>query len=142
MTTKKAFWITAIFSVILFLILCWSTQIGPVTTPYWVETLGYFIFTYFCLAKFSEKVPSLNIWAIACAAILGRIFLEIPVRIIDFSGSLCSILITVSCIISILLASVCFKYRTIYSFIISCIILSIFNSVIAIMWEQYALGTI
>ena len=71
--------------------------------------------------KFTEKVPDINSWMVAFAIILGRIILEVPLRIIDWHGTFGSFMITVGCVVAILLAVVCFKDKRIYSFIHSLI---------------------
>lgn len=136
LTKTKAFLLACIFSLLLFLIVCWSAAFQD-TTPYWVESIGYFLFTYICLMKFTEKVSDINSWMVAFAIILGRIILEVPLRIIDWHGTFGSFMITVGCVVAILLAVVCFKDKRIYSFILSYVILALFNSAIADLWHQY-----
>lgn len=136
LTTTKAFWYAIILSAIVFLATWWTAILKPYTTPYWIESLGYFILTYSVLLKFTQKNKDINTWVIAIAIIIGRLIIEIPFRIGDFSSSLISLMITISCIIAIILASICYKYKTIYSFILAYIILSLFNSAVAEMWNN------
>lgn len=135
-TKAKAFWATCLLSLLLFLATCWSAALKD-TTPYWIESIGYFILTYVCINEFSKKIPDLNPWKIAFAAIIGQIVVQLPMRGLDFYGCIGSLLIVVSCVIATLLAVICYKDRRPYSFILSYVILSLFNSVVAHMWNEY-----
>ena len=68
--------------------------------------------------------------------ILGRIILEIPVRFMDFRGSLASLGITVVVLTSILLALLCFREKRISVFILSTIIIVLLNTFGLYTWEQ------
>lgn len=135
-TNTKAFWATCLLSLLMFLITCWSA-IYQDTTPYWIQSTGYFMLTYICLYEFNKKIQDLNIYMIGLAVIIGRIILQVIAMCTDFSGCLGSMMIAISCIIATLLALVCYKSKQSYSFILSYVILSLFNSAIAGLWTNF-----
>lgn len=49
-------------------------------------------------------------------------------------------MVVVSCFIAIVLAVVCYKDRRPYSFILSYIILTMFNCIMPGMWDSYVLS--
>lgn len=108
-----------------------------------MESVGYFLFTWLCLDGFSKKIPDLNPWMVGLAAILGQLIIQIPqipVRCLDFYGSLGSLMIVVSCIIAILLAVICFKDRHPYSFVLAYVVMTLFNTCATHFWEEYVIG--
>ena len=139
LTKTKAFWATCLLSLLLFLAVCWSAAFRD-SSPYWVASVGYFLLTWLCLDGFSKKVPDLNPWMIGLAAILGQLIIQIPVRCLDFYGSIGSLMIVVSCVIAILLAVICFKDRRPHSFVLAYVVMTLFNTCVAHMWDGYVLG--
>ena len=139
MSSTKSFWISCGLSLTLFLITCWSA-IYTDTTPYWIESIGYFILTYFCLKFVQAKNNKIATWYIISAIILGRIILEIPMRILDWNGCVGSFMIIISCIIAILLAAYCYNSKKITAFVLSYVILALFNSVVADYWSKFLLN--
>ncbi|MDE6503908.1 MAG: hypothetical protein K2K78_05555 [Muribaculaceae bacterium] len=136
LTKAKAFWTTSLLSLLLFTATCWSAALQD-TTPYWIESIGYFILTYLCIDVFTQKVADLNPWMIGLAAIIGQLIIQIPMRIMDFPGTVGSLMIVVSCIIAILLAVICQKDKRPYSFILAYVVLALFNSAVADIWSNY-----
>ena len=72
---------------------------------------------------------------VVTAIIIGRIILEIPIRIDDFEGSFYSLGITIATIVSILLAALCFKEKRSSVFILSTIILVFINTIGLYAWD-------
>lgn len=136
MTSAKAFWTVTGLSLALFLVTCWSAYNGD-TTPYWVESLGYFILTYYCLEFIRAKNQSVSIFCVTAAAVLGRIIIDVPLRVMDCFGTLWSLLVVISCIVAILLAACCYNSKKPVVFILSYIIMALFNSVVAINWAEF-----
>lgn len=136
LTKAKAFWITCLLSVLLFMVTCWSAAFGK-SAPYWAESSGFFLLTYLCIDEFSKRIQNINPWSIGFAAILGQLLLHIPMRATDFSGSMGSLMIVVSCFIAILLAVICWKDKRSYSFILSYIVWALFNCFVPQMWSEY-----
>lgn len=139
LTKTTAFCMTVALSLLLFAATCWSA-IFQISAPYWTESIGYFLLTYLCIQEFSKKVADLNPWMIGLAAALGQLLIQVPMRIIDFRGCFGSLMVVVSCFIAIVLAVVCYKDRRPYSFILSYIILTMFNCIMPGMWDSYVLS--
>lgn len=93
----------SLLSLCLFLIVCWTLGISGVTCI-WIESISFFAFSFFAHNKHKEKLSSTFI---AISIVLGRILLEVPVRLFDFYGSLCSLWITFSCVTAIILGCLC-----------------------------------
>ena len=49
-------------------------------------------------------------------------------------------MIVVSCVIAILLAVICFKDRRPHSFVLAYVVMTLFNTCVAHMWDGYVLG--
>ncbi len=139
LTKAGAFGLSCLFSILLFMIVCWSAAFHD-TTPYWIESIGFFLLTYICIDRFSKRITGINPWMIGLAVILGQLIFHIPARATDFSGSLGSLMIVVSCIIAIILAVFCYTQKRAYAFVISYIVISLFNSFVAEAWSDYVLG--
>lgn len=138
MTKTAAYVISCLLSVVMFLVTFWSALFQN-SSPYWVESLGMFLLTFLCLDFFTKKVENLNPWLLSLSIVLGQLIVHVPPRFIDFYGSLGSLMIGVVCIISIILATFCFKDKRPYSFIMTYVILSLFNTFVADMWDSYVL---
>ncbi len=139
LTKTGAFWLSSLLSLLLFLATCWSAVFHD-ATPYWVESIGFFLLTYVCIDVFSKRLADINPWMIGLAVIVGQLIIQIPVRAIDFMGSLGSVMILVSCIIATLLAVFCYKDKKPYTFILSYVVMSLFNIFVADMWQNYVLS--
>lgn len=135
MTKAKVYGLSALAGLGLFLITCWSA-IFPDSTAYWVESLGFFLLTYLLLEKL-QNYDGLKVWSIALSIMAGRLLIEIPIRIFDFYGTLGSMLITVSCILAIILGTICYKIKGSYTFILSYIVLVLFNTAVVDFWEKF-----
>lgn len=136
LTKTGAFWLSFLFSILLFMITCWSAAFQD-STAYWVESLGFFMLTYICIDEFSKRLTDINPWMTGLAIILGLLIFQIPVRAVDFWGSYGSLMIAISCIIAIILAVFCYKDKKPYIFILSYIFMCLFNSCVADMWSKY-----
>ena len=136
LTKSSAFGLSFLFSILVFLITCWSAAFHGVT-PYWIESLGFFLLTYICIDEFSKRILDLNPWMIGFAIILGQIVFQGAVRATDFRASLGSLMIVVSCIIAIILAVFCYKDNRPYTFILSYVVLAFFNTFVTEMWSDY-----
>lgn len=136
MTKAGAYGLSFIFSILLFLITFWSAAFQD-ATPYWIEGIGYFLLTYVCIDEFTKRLPEINVWMVGLAVILGQLVFQTAIRASDFMGSLGSVMIVVSCLIATVLAVFCYKDKKPYTFILSYIIISLFNSFVADAWRDY-----
>lgn len=139
MASSKVFWICGGLSLALFLITCWSAIYAD-TTPYWVESIGYFILTFYCMELFKGEKTDISTWLVVSAVIIGRIIIEIPMRIMDWNGCLGSFMVIAACVIAILLSAYCFNTKKPFAFILSYVILSLFNSIVAEYWTGFVLN--
>lgn len=139
LTKFGAYGLSCLFSILLFMITFWSAAFQD-ATPYWIESIGYFLLTYICIEEFTKRLPEINRWMIGFAVIFGQLIFQIPIRAIDFMGSLGSAMIVVSCLIATVLAVFCYTDKRPYTFILSYIVLSLFNSFVADVWNNYVIG--
>lgn len=115
------------FSIYLFLILIFSILLMIILSPLnaanilltiAVEPIVYFIFTFLILLWGEKK--GYNTFACVVAVFLGRIAIELPIRIRHFEDTLFTILPVVCCIISIFVSYLYyrFKYKAIFATVI------------------------
>jgi hypothetical protein len=130
---KKKLFITFIASVLLFLLTCWSATY-TIYAAGWVETISFFALTYFLLEKYNK--PGTFGTPYVIAIILGRIVLELPVRISDFSGSFFSMFVPIIVVASILLGALCNKEKQTTVYILSLIIIILLNTAVHEKWLQ------
>lgn len=122
---KKFFILTAI-SLIVFLCVCWSLYFNSYNAI-WIETVAYFGLTYWCFQKLNKDFK-LSAGAVATAIGLGRIIVEIPIRVADWSESVGSLVFTIACLVAIGLGTICYRYNKTVVFLISFIVLILVNT--------------
>lgn len=105
MKKKKLLLITFATSVFLYLCVFWVNYFQNLYLSAWVHSLAFISLTWLWLSK---KGKEAGMTGIVGAIILGRIILEIPVRILDFTGTMNTLMLPVSSLLSILLISLCF----------------------------------
>ena len=74
--------------------------------------------------------------AIASALILGRIILELPIRILDYANSVGSLMITINCIIGIILGIICYYGKKPSLYFLSIMIEILLTTFIADTWFE------
>lgn len=74
------------------------------------------------------------VWHIVAGIILGRIILELPIRILDFQATSASLLEPVCSIAAVLLAVVCYRRRTLRASVISVVVLLLLNTIGHYLW--------
>jgi hypothetical protein len=131
---KKKIALVFFSSVLLFLLTCWSAGLNLYAAGF-TESVCFFVLTYYVLQKFAESDIINKNAAAVTAIIIGRIILEIPIRIGDFRGSFYSLGITIVTVVSILLAALCFKEKRSSVFILSAIIIVLINTVGLYAWD-------
>lgn len=122
------------WSILLFLITCWSAWKG-----FWiaalVESFCYLYFTFRMCKKYECR--KLSVPMIVTAIIIGRMLLEIPVRIYNFYGSVISISVPVICIASIFMGVLCYR-KNIWPVWMACVLcIVIYSLFVPEMWFQY-----
>ena len=73
-------------------------------------TASYFIFTLVILRYFKER-SELSINRIVTAIIIGSFILEIPIRILDFKGSIFTLSSSIFTMVAIILAALSYKEK-------------------------------
>lgn len=95
-------------SLLLFLATCWTAGIS-FSLAAGVESICFLLITWYFCYRYSVEQVSQRI--LISAIILGRIIVEIPVRLSDLSGTAVSLPVLIICILSIPLGVLCFNKR-------------------------------
>ena len=98
----------------------------------WTESICFFVLTFLLLQKYAK--PNTFGWPIVTAVILGRILLELPIRITEFRATLFSLFIPITVISSIVLAAVYYRERRPVVLILSAIIMVLLNTIVHEDW--------
>ena len=101
----------------------------------WAQSIAYFALTFMLLNKY-ESSSSYGIPTVI-SIILGRIILEIPIRIMDFSGSVFSMFVPIVALVSIILGALYFKERKNLVLILEIIIIILLNTVAHEAWIKF-----
>jgi len=97
-----------------FLLTCWTAMYQDATV-YIVEGVAFLVFTFLCLKHFRQK--GLSCFAIALAIFLGRIAIEIPLRIGNFWDNAGSLPIIIYSLIGILFGVALYYFNKVYAWI-------------------------
>lgn len=134
MKAYKEFFKVFGLGIITFLLVCWTTKFQG-AAPYWAEAITFFALAWF-ISKREEEKKGLSPTAIASALILGRIILELPVRILDYANSVGSLMITINCIIGIILGIICYYGKRTSLYFLSIMIEILLTTFIADNWFE------
>lgn len=122
-------------SLLLFLVMSWVHTFQALICG-WAYSVCYFAFTWICLQVFLPKTE--NKYPIVISAIIiGRIILEIPIRISDFGDSFATLMFPIITIISVLLAAVCYYEKRVSVYVLSAIILLLVNTFVHECFLEY-----
>ena len=133
MKKKKLLLITFATSVFLYLCVFWVNYFQNLYLSAWVHSLAFISLTWLWLSK---KGKEAGMTSIVGAIILGRIILEIPVRSLDFTGTMSTLMLPVSSMLSILLISLCFYKRNIGVYTLSIILIILANTILQTLWDS------
>jgi len=92
----------------------------------WAESVAFFVTTYILLSKYAE--PRTFAWKTVLAIVLGRIVLELPLRVTEFWSTLFSMFVPMVVVASILLAALYYRDKKSTTLILSVIILILLNT--------------
>lgn len=92
----------------------------------WAESVAFFVTTYILLSKYAE--PGTFAWKTVLAIVLGRIVLELPLRVTEFWSTLFSMFVPMVVVASILLAALYYRDKKSTTLILSVIILILLNT--------------
>ena len=96
------------------------------------EAVSFYVLTYFILENYAER-QSFGLPYII-AIVLGRIILELPIRITEFPETLFSLFIPIVVFLSIFLAALYFKEKRISVLVLSVIILILLSTIGQMEW--------
>lgn len=130
----KYFLIILSLSVLLFLATFWTAGIS-FDFAAGVESLCYIVFTWYMCHKYTKCGMSCAM--IATAIVIGRIFLETPIRIVDFNSTLISLSVPIICLASIGMGVLCFKKNKIPMWTICIALILIYSVFIPKMWYYH-----
>ena len=133
MKKKELLLITFATSVFLYLCVFWVNYFQNLYLSAWVHSLAFISLTWLWLSK---KGKEAGMTSIVGAIILGRIILEIPVRSLDFTGTMSTLMLPVSSMLSILLISLCFYKRNIGVYTLSIILIILANTILQTIWDS------
>lgn len=122
-------------SMLLFLAMSWVHFFQAYVCG-WAYSVCYFAFTWICLQMFLPKTWNKYSFVIS-AIVIGRIILEIPIRIVAFSDSYATLMFPIITIISILLAAVCYYEKRVSVYVLSAIILLLVNTFVHECFLEY-----
>lgn len=118
-----------------FLCVCWTAGTDSLNA-YWSEAIVFFAITYFLCNQYATN-GELSGAAVAIASAIGRVVLELPIRILHFSSSIGSVMLTLESLLAIFMAWVCWKYKKPVVFILTLVIFILINSFIPEMWSDF-----
>ena len=133
MKKKKLLLITFATRVFLYQCVFWVNYFQNLYLSAWVHSLAFISLTWLWLSK---KGKEAGMTSIVGAIILGRIILEIPVRSLDFTGTMSTLMLPVSSMLSILLISLCFYKRNIGVYTLSIILIILANTILQTIWDS------
>lgn len=124
---NKKLAICFISGMLLYLLTFWTSGIS-VFLAGWVQSLAFFALTYFLLMKFAE--PKSYGTSYAVAVVLGRLLLEIPIRIYEFPETLYSVVVTITVLFAVVLAAVNFSEKRVSVFVLSAVFIALMNTIV------------
>lgn len=125
--------ITFVGSLLLFLITCWTGSYS-IYSAGWTESICFFVFTLLVLDKLAK--PDHYSVSFIVTIIMGRIILEVPLRVFEFRETLFSLFVPIVSIVSILLAAVYHKEKRTSVLILAVVILVLLNTVAHDAWHH------
>ena len=128
-------------SVVMYLCICWVRATKSYYLTSYTFTLCYFAFSYACFERL--KLSNRQQYIYACVAIiLGFMLIELPVRVVDFSGTISTLIITLFTAISVILAFLCWIEKRIITYFLALVILILLNISVLPQWVDYIGGQI
>lgn len=128
---RSSLLIAFLLSMLTFLLTFWTAGYSLYAAA-WAESICFFVLTFLLLQQYAQ--PSTFGWPIVVAIILGRILLELPIRITEFRETLFSMFIVLVVIASIILASLYYRERRPAILVLSTIILVLLNTIVHESW--------
>lgn len=121
-------------SLLVYLLTCWTICFST-HSALWAESVSFFVLTYYMLDNYADK-ESFGL-TILFMIIFGRIVLEIPIRIDNYSGTVASLYITIVVIITIFLSAIFWREKKTSILVLSIGILMLLNTLGYDGWVKY-----
>lgn len=122
---KRQILIPFFVSMLVFCLTFWTAEF-TIYAAGWAESVAFFVTTYILLSKYAE--PRTFAWKTVLAIVLGRIVLELPLRVTEFWSTLFSMFVPMVVVASILLAALYYRDKKSTTLILSVIILILLNT--------------
>lgn len=135
MSEKKILLKILAVSVVLYLAICWI-HMFPMEFFALARPLCFFAFTYYCFYK-CKDIDGIKKYQILIAVCIGSILPEIPVRILDYYGTLFTIPVPAYTMLSIILAGWCFTEKKASVFVASMFIMLLLCTFILREWTTW-----
>jgi len=133
---KINYLIVFLYSMLVFLVTCVAGAYS-IYAAAGVESFVFMALTYILLQKYDQD--NTHTIAITSMIIIGRIILEIPVRVFDFVGSLSSMSTTLCCLTGIILGALYYREKRSSVLILSIIILFLLITIGVSEWQHMIL---
>lgn len=126
MKNRKVLLIPFFVSLLVFLLTSWTAAISSYSAL-WAESVSFFALSYFMLERYAKD----NTYGIPVILMImiGRVILEIPIRIHAFYASLHSSYITIVVLLSIILSAVYYHEKRPSVLVLSIVIMILLNTV-------------
>lgn len=125
-----------LISVVAYFCICWVRATRSFYLTSYTFTLCYFALTYACLEKLKFQDRMNNIY-VCIAIILGFTLVELPIRIMDFGGTIESLIITLFTVISVLLSLICWIEKRFMTTFLALVIIVLLNTCALSQWLEY-----
>lgn len=114
---SKPFWLSVLWGALLLVCISW---INMFTMHFVVlaRPLCFFALTLYCLAKYT-RAQGVGIVSVAFAVFLGSLLPELPVHVLDYSGSAGSMILIPYTLAGVILAGLCFKEQRTVVYVMS-----------------------
>lgn len=131
---KKKILITFLMSMLVFILTSWTLAYSHYAASM-AESCCFFLLTFHLLESYAKP----NTYGIpyVLAIIVGRIILEMPLRVMEFKDTLPSLFIPMTVIVSILLAALYYKEKRLSVLILSVSILIILTTMCQYEWFEF-----
>lgn len=128
---KRNIIVSFLLSLLLFLMTFWIAAYSLYAVSM-AEAICYLLLTYYILEKYAK--PKTYGTHFVIAIIIGRILLDIPIRILEFRETIFSLFIPIVVMTSIFLGSLCFREKSRTVLILSIIILLLLSTIGQAQW--------
>lgn len=124
------------YSLLVELATCWVLAFND-KIMIWVQSLAYTILVIYIMQRLcvNKNLKSIDIFITSLLVVLGRVVLEIPIRLFYFNSSLGTLLIPISAVLVIIFTTICCVKKNILLIVLSTIIVFLFN-VFIVNWYE------